>query len=90
MLFRSIVSDSLMKIGNRENLERLYHELLNKDWFMTLLDLKSYIAEKDRAMKEYANRMDWAKKMLANISKAGYFSSDRTISQYNEEIWKLS
>ncbi len=85
-----IVSDSLMKIGNRENLERLYHELLNKDWFMTLLDLKSYISEKDRAMKEYANRMDWAKKMLANISKAGYFSSDRTISQYNEEIWKLS
>ena len=85
-----IVSDSIMEIGNRENLERLYNELLNKDWFMTLLDLKSYIAEKDRAMKEYANRMDWAKKMLANISKAGYFSSDRTISQYNEEIWKLS
>ncbi len=84
-----IVSDELLKIGQKENLERLYHELLNKDWFMTLLDLKSYVQEKERAFKEYEDRRIWAKKMLINISKAGFFSSDRTIRQYNDEVWKL-
>lgn len=84
-----IVSDELLSIGQRENLERLYQELLNKDWFMTLLDFKSYIKIKEQALKDYEDRRSWAKKMLTNISKAGFFSSDRTIAQYNEEIWKL-
>ena len=84
-----IVSDSLLAIGKKENLERLYNELLNKDWFMTLLDFKAYKAEKEKALKEYEDRRAWAKKMLINISKAGFFSSDRTIAQYNKEVWKL-
>ena len=84
-----IVSDELLAIGQRENLERLYNELLNKDWFMTLLDLKSYKAEKEQTLKDYEDRKAWAEKMLVNISKAGFFSSDRTIAQYNEDIWKL-
>ena len=85
-----IVSDELMAIGQKENLERLYNELLNKDWFMTLLDLKSYTEEKEKALKDYEDRKVWAKKMLINISKAGFFSSDRTIAQYNDEVWKLN
>lgn len=85
-----IVSDELMAIGQKENLERLYNELLNKDWFMTLLDLKSYTEEKEKALKDYEDRKAWAKKMLINISKAGFFSSDRTIAQYNDEVWKLN
>lgn len=85
-----IVSDELLEIGQKENLERLYRELLNKDWFMTLLDLKAYREEKEKALKEYENRRAWARKMLVNISKAGFFSSDRTIAQYNDEVWKLS
>ncbi|MBO5371256.1 MAG: glycogen/starch/alpha-glucan family phosphorylase [Lachnospiraceae bacterium] len=84
-----IISDELMEIGQKENLERLYNELLNKDWFMTLLDLKSYKEEKEKALKEYENRKAWARKMLVNIAKAGFFSSDRTIAQYNDEVWKL-
>lgn len=84
-----IVSDELMAVGQKENLERLYWELLNKDWFMTLLDLKAYIGVKERALKDFEDRRAWAKKMLINISKAGYFSSDRTIKQYNDEVWKL-
>lgn len=84
-----IVSDELMAIGCRENLERLYRELLNKDWFMTLPDFKDYVATKERIYADYENRMAWAKKMLVNISKAGFFSSDRTIAQYNKDIWHL-
>ena len=84
-----IVSDELMRIGQRENLERLHRELIGKDWFMTLLDLNSYIETKEKALSDYENRREWAKKMLTNISKAGYFSSDRTIAQYNKDIWKL-
>ena len=84
-----IVSDELLAIGCRENLERLYHELLNKDWFMTLPDFKDYVATKERIYADYEDRMAWAKKMLVNISKAGFFSSDRTIAQYNEDIWHL-
>ena len=84
-----IISKELLSIGQKENLERLYQELLNKDWFMTLLDLKSYIEEKEKAFRDYENRRAWARKMLLNISKAGFFSSDRTIAQYNEEVWKL-
>lgn len=84
-----IVSDALMEVGRRENLERLYHELLNKDWFMTLPDFKDYVKTKERIYADYEDRMAWAKKMLINISKAGFFSSDRTIAQYNEDIWHL-
>lgn len=84
-----IVSEQIMAVGNRENLERLYNELLNKDWFMTLLDFKSYVTKKEEAFAAYENRMDWAKKMLVNTAKAGFFSSDRTIAEYNKDIWKL-
>ena len=84
-----IVSDEMMTVGCRENLERLYNELLNKDWFMTLPDFKDYVATKERIYADYEDRMAWAKKMLINISKAGFFSSDRTIAQYNEDIWHL-
>ena len=84
-----IVGDKLMKIGNQENLIRLYKEMMKKDWFMTLLDFKEYCKMKDKSFKEYENRYKWAKKMLINISSAGYFSSDRTINQYNEDIWNL-
>ena len=84
-----IVSDEMMAIGCKENLERLFNELLNKDWFMTLPDFKDYVATKERIYADYEDRMAWAKKMLVNISKAGFFSSDRTIAQYNEDIWHL-
>lgn len=84
-----IVSNTLMAVGCRENLERLYKELLNKDWFMTLPDFKDYVETKERIYADYEDRMAWAKKMLVNISKAGFFSSDRTIAQYNEDIWHL-
>ena len=79
----------MQKLGDKTMLTRLYNELLNKDWFMTLLDLKEYIARKEQVLNDYADRKKWAKKMLINIAKAGFFSSDRTIAQYNEEIWKL-
>ena len=85
-----IVSDELMAIGCRENLERLYNELMNKDWFMTFPDFKSYVAAKDACYKAFEDRKAWAKMMLTNMSKAGFFSSDRTIDQYNKEIWKLN
>ncbi len=84
-----IVSDEMMAVGNRENLERLYNELLNKDWFMTLPDFRDYVKTRERIYADYEDRMAWAKKMLVNISKAGFFSSDRTIAQYNEDIWHL-
>ena len=84
-----IISDEVMAVGCKENLERLYNELLNKDWFMTFPDFQDYVATKERAYSDYNNRKAWAKKMLVNISKAGFFSSDRTIAQYNEEVWKL-
>lgn len=84
-----IVGKEMMKIGHKENLERLYKELLNKDWFMTLLDYRSYAEAREKAYADYEDRMSWAKKMLVNISKAGFFSSDRTIAEYNRDIWKL-
>lgn len=84
-----IIGKELMNIGHKENLMRLFKEIINKDWFMTLLDFKDYVETKERAFKEYENRYEWSKKMLINISKAGYFSSDRTISEYNNDIWKL-
>ena len=84
-----ITSDTLLKIGSKEHLERLKNELINKDWFMTLPDFQAYKAKKEEALHDYEDRMAWAKKMLINISKAGYFSSDRTIEQYNNDIWQL-
>ena len=85
-----IVSDELLAIGDKVCLERLYKEILNKDWFMTLLDLKEYIKTKERVYKDYENKDAWNKKCLINIAKAGFFSSDRTIAQYNEDIWHLA
>ena len=84
-----IISDELVEVGDKENLTRLYNELLNKDWFMTLLDLEDYIKVKDQAFADYEKKDSWKRKMLVNIAKAGFFSSDRTIAQYNEDIWKL-
>ncbi len=84
-----IVGPEMLKVGDKENLERLYNELLNKDWFMTFPDFEDYCRTKEKALAEYENRTGWAKKMLINISQAGYFSSDRTIGEYNRDIWKL-
>jgi starch phosphorylase len=84
-----IVSDEVIKKGNKKSLTRLYNELLNKDWFMTLLDLEDYIKVKDKAFKDYEKRTEWKQKALVNIAKAGFFSSDRTIAEYNRDIWKL-
>ena len=84
-----LISDKMLEVGDEENLTRLYKELINKDWFMTLLDLEDYIETKEKAFKDYEDRETWNKKVLVNIAKAGYFSSDRTIEQYDKEIWKL-
>ena len=85
-----IVSEEALTVGHKENLERLYNELLNKDWFMTLLDLEDYIKVKDQAFADYEDRAKWKRMMLTNIAKAGFFSSDRTIAEYNRDIWKLN
>ncbi len=84
-----IVSEETLKIGHKEQLERLYNELLNKDWFMTLLDLEEYIEVKDKMFADFEDRGKWRRMMLVNIAKAGFFSSDRTIAEYNRDIWKL-
>ena len=84
-----LVSDEMMKVGSKENLERLYNELLNKDWFMTFPDFEDYCKTKEKAYADYEDKKAWSKKMLVYISKAGFFSSDRTIKQYNDEIWHL-
>ena len=88
-LINFIISPEMMKIGDPYHLLQIHAELIQKDWFMTLLDLKDYIATKNRAYEEYANRKAWSKKMLTNIAMAGYFSSDRTIAEYNKDIWHL-
>ena len=85
-----IVGKQALASGHKENLERLYKELLNKDWFMTLLDLEDYIRVKDKAFADYEDRAKWKRMMLVNIAKAGFFSSDRTIAEYNRDIWKLN
>lgn len=84
-----ITGDAMLKIGDETQLNRLKNELLNKDWFMTFLDFDSYVKTKEKAYVDFNDREAWAKKMLVNISQAGFFSSDRTIAQYNEDIWKL-
>ena len=84
-----LISEEMTSIGQAENLHRLHHELISKDWFMSLLDLKAYIQTKDQAYNDYEDRLAWAKKSLINIANAGYFSSDRTIAEYNNDIWHL-
>ena len=84
-----IISKKMLAVGDKENLERLYKELLNKDWFMTFPDFKAYCEAKEKAFADYEDRTSWARKMLVNISQAGYFSSDRTIGEYDRDIWKL-
>lgn len=84
-----IISPQMLRIGNKYSLLRLHAELIQKDWFMTLLDIREYIYRKEEMFKDYENRRAWAAKMLINISKAGFFSSDRTIEEYNRDIWKL-
>ena len=84
-----IIGEELMNIGCEENLIRLYKEMIKKDWFMALLDFDDYCKKKEEVFKAYEDRKSWSKKMLVNMSKAGYFSSDRTIEEYNNDIWKL-
>ncbi len=84
-----IIGKELMAIGDKESLTRLYNELVGKDWFMTLLDTKEYIETKEKVYEDYKDQKTWNKKALINIAKAGFFSSDRTIKQYEEDIWKL-
>ena len=84
-----IISDAMLQAGDSHSLNRLYNEIVGKDWFMALLDLRSYIETKEKALADYDDRYAWAEKMLVNIANAGFFSSDRTIRQYNEDIWHL-
>lgn len=84
-----IVGKEMLAIGDEKNLKRLHKELVGKDWFMTLLDTKEYIETKEKVYQDYENQEEWNKKVLVNIAKAGFFSSDRTIEQYNKDIWKL-
>lgn len=84
-----IISKELLKIGDPVNLGRLYKEIVTKDWFMALLDLKDYIAKKEQMLEDFEQEMEWERKALVNIAKAGYFSSDRTIEEYNRDIWHL-
>ena len=84
-----ITSGIMLKTGNEERLKRLKNELTNKDWFMTFPDFEDYIRVKEKAFEEFLDREKWTKKMLINISHAGYFSSDRTIKEYNKDIWHL-
>ncbi|HEO0157440.1 TPA: glycogen/starch/alpha-glucan family phosphorylase [Streptococcus agalactiae] len=82
-----IISDDIVSLGNAERLKRLHDELVGKDWFMTLIDLKEYIAVKEQVLADYEDYESWNKKVIHNIAKAGFFSSDRTIEQYNQDIW---
>ena len=85
-----LIGEEMTSIGDETSLSRFYHELLNKDWFMTLLDLREYIDVKEHMLEAYEDRHAWSVKMLENIAHSGFFSSDRTIEDYNREIWKLS
>ena len=84
-----IISKEMIRIGDPENLCRLYKDLISKDWFMTFPDFDEYVKTREQAYADYENREEWVQKMLVNIAKAGYFSSDRTIEEYNRDIWKL-
>ena len=89
-LVEFIKGAELEAIGDMENLERLYKEIRSKDWFMALLDVKEYIETKEKMLADYEDEAAWSRKALVNIAKAGYFSADRTIAEYNRDIWKLS
>ena len=82
-----IVSEDLVKVGDKERLERLQKELISKDWFMTLIDLAEYIDKKEEVYAAYEDQDAWNKKVVYNIAEAGFFSSDRTIEQYDKDIW---
>ena len=84
-----ITGEELKSIGDKDRLERLFNELVSKDWFMTFPDFDEYVKTREQAYADYENREEWVQKMLVNIAKAGYFSSDRTIEEYNRDIWKL-
>ena len=84
-----IIGKELIRIGDPMNLCRLYKEIVGKDWFMALLDVKDYIKTKEQMLNDYEDEMSWSKKALVNIAKAGFFSSDRTIAEYNKDIWHL-
>ncbi len=84
-----IIGDALGSIGDRKSLRRLYDEILYKDWFMTLLDVKEYVECKERMLNAYENRKAWAVMMMKNIAKSGFFSSDRSIREYDRDIWHL-
>ena len=84
-----IISPQVMRLGDPENLGRLYRDMTRKDWFMALLDVKDYIRAKERLFADFEDRQSWAKKMLVNIAKAGFFSSDRSVAEYQRDIWKL-
>lgn len=85
-----LIGNEMIRIGDKKNLTRLYKEIINKDWFMTLLDLEDYIRVKEKMLNDYEDRKAWNRKALINISNAGFFSSDRVISEYNRDIWKLN
>ena len=85
-----IVSDDMLELGSEENLKRLYEDMINNDYFMTLIDLEEFIAVKEKVYEDYEHNEIWQRKSLINTAKAGYFSVDRTISDYNKEIWHLS
>jgi len=84
-----LLSEELLRIGDPMSLAALWRDMKGKDWFMALLDLEEYIAVKDQAVRAYAGRSGWSRRMLVNIARSGYFSSDRTIKQYNQDIWHL-
>ncbi|NDT13970.1 glycogen/starch/alpha-glucan phosphorylase, partial [Francisella tularensis subsp. holarctica] len=84
-----ITSPTMLAIGDKNKLTRLFNELINKDWFMTLIDFVEYIKVKDKMLRDYENREDWLRMSLVNTAKSGFFSSDRTIGQYNKYIWKI-
>jgi len=84
-----IICDEMKKIGDKKSLNRLYSEIINKDWFMTLLDFNDYVKQKEKAFADYEDKKSWARKMLTNISMAGFFSSDRAIAEYEKDIWKV-
>lgn len=84
-----IIGEELTALGDKERLERLFNELTNKDWFMTFPDFSDYVTTREQAYSDYENRIEWAEKMLVNIAMSGFFSSDRTIAEYNKDIWKL-
>ena len=82
-----ILNPAVVKLGNKTRLERLYNELLNKDWFMTWIDFNAYVDAKEQILADYEDQDSWNEKVVHNIAKAGFFSSDRTIAQYNADIW---